>query len=241
MQCLFVSTSLKVSKFLSLNASLLTHITAYIAANCVTVHDTNNAVIWAWTAAQEMVVWIEDSREFSNPSTSAIYELIRIRWELRVACSNASLNHTQEWHEHKAVSLGQPVEEIISIAISSETHVEVKTLQLFSKAAVTYNLILTPISGDNMLWNLCPYTISPTFSFPLTHSCISLSINSSPLWTSTRTFPHSSQMPCSLKQNSVPFLDAFLCFTFFVLICFTPPLVLWYLLVSMSHLICFPL
>lgn len=36
-----------------------------------------------------------------------------------------------------------------SIAMSLEAYLEVKTLQLFGEAMITYNLIVTPISGDN--------------------------------------------------------------------------------------------
>ena len=66
----------------------------------------------------------------------------------------------------------------------------------------------------------------PTFSFLPTLTCISPSTNSSPLQTGTGTFPHSSPMPYSLRQNSIPFLDTLLCFTFLILIHLTPPPVL---------------
>ena len=78
-----------------------------------------------------------------------------------------------------------------------------------------------------VLWNLCPPTISPTFSFLLTLTHISLLMNSLPLRTDTGTFPHSSPMPCSLRWNSIPFLDALHCFTFLILICLAPLLALW--------------
>ena len=58
-----------------------------------------------------------------------------------------------------------------------------------------------------VLWNLCPYTTYPTFSSLPTPNCIFPSTNSSLHWTGTRTFPHSSPMPCSLRQNPIPFLD----------------------------------
>ena len=63
-----------------------------------------------------------------------------------------------------------------------------------------------------VLWNSCPYTISPTFSSPPMPHRTSPLTNSLPLWTNTRTYPHSSQTPPSPRWNSVPFLDV--CFSF---------------------------
>ena len=74
------------------NQATMTNIVAYITANSVTVHNADDAVIWAQTATQEMVVQIKDSRGFSNSSTSTIYK--PIRQELKVTCSNDSLNCT---------------------------------------------------------------------------------------------------------------------------------------------------
>ena len=125
----------------------MTNIAAYIAANGVTVHNADNAVIWARTTAQEIIVQVEDSGGFSNPSTSVIYE--PIRQELKITCSNDFLNHTWEWYERKAVSLGQSVEEMTSIALSLEAQLGLEALQLFSEAAVTYDLTPMPVGGDN--------------------------------------------------------------------------------------------
>ena len=94
-----------------------------------------------------MIIQIEDSGGFSNPSTSIIYE--PIRWELKITCSNDCLNCKQEWYEHKAALLGQSVEEITSITMSSEAQLELKALQLFSEAAVAFNLTPMPVGGDN--------------------------------------------------------------------------------------------
>ena len=55
-------------------------------------------------------------------------------------------------------------------------------------------------------------------------------MNSLPLQTGTKTFPHSSQKPHSLRQNSIPFLDASSLFHLFHLDLFhssTGPLVHW--------------
>ena len=84
------------------NQATMTDITAYIAANGITVHDADDAVVWARTAAREMIVRIEDSGGFTNPSTSALYE--PIRRELSISCSNDSLNCMKEWYEREAVS-----------------------------------------------------------------------------------------------------------------------------------------
>ena len=130
----------------------MTDIAAYIAANDVTVHDADDAVVWAQTAAWEMIVWIEDSGRFSNPFTSVIYELIR--QELKIACSNDSLNCPRKWYEHKAMSLGQSVEEMTSITMSSEAQLGLEALQLFGEAMVAYNLIPMPVGGDNGSWFL---------------------------------------------------------------------------------------
>ena len=82
-----------------------------------------------------------------------------------------------------------------------------------------------------MLWNSYLYAISPTFpSLPtLTH--ISPSMNSSPLQTSTGTFPHLPPTPHSLRWNSISFLDVS---SLFHLSCLDPscsstgPLVCWF-------------
>ena len=83
------------------NQATMTDIAAYIATNGVTVHDADDAVVWARTAIQGMIVRIEDSGGFTNPSTSALYE--PIRWELSISCSNDSLNCTKEWYECEAM------------------------------------------------------------------------------------------------------------------------------------------
>ena len=67
-----------------------------------------------------------------------------------------------------------------------------------------------------VLQNSSVSTISPTFSSPPTFSHISPLTNSSLHQTDTRTFPHSSPMPCSLRWNSVPIIDVLPCFTFLV-------------------------
>ena len=94
-----------------------------------------------------MIVRIEDSGGFSNPSTSVVYKLIR--WELKIACSNDSLNCTREWYECKAMLLGQSVEEMTSIAMSLEAQLGLEALQLCGKVAVAYNLTPMPVGGDN--------------------------------------------------------------------------------------------
>ena len=79
----------------------MTNIAAYITTNGIMVYNADNVVVWAWTTVQEMAIWIEDSEGFTNPfTTSTLYK--PIRWELRVSCSNNSLNHMQEWYECEA-------------------------------------------------------------------------------------------------------------------------------------------
>ena len=94
-----------------------------------------------------MIIQIEDSEGFSNPFTSVIYE--PIRQELKITCSNDSLNHTWEWYKHKAVSLGQLVEEMTSIVMSSEAQLGLEALQLFGEAMVAYDLTSMPVGGNN--------------------------------------------------------------------------------------------
>ena len=84
------------------NQATMTDIVAYIAANGVMVHDADDAVVWARTATREMIIQIEDSRGFTNPSTSALYK--PNRQELSISCSNNSLNCTKEWYECEAMS-----------------------------------------------------------------------------------------------------------------------------------------
>ena len=67
-----------------------------------------------------------------------------------------------------------------------------------------------------MLWNSLASTISPTFSSLPTLNRISPLTNSSPHQTDTRTFLSLFPMPRSLRWNSVPIIDALLCFTFLV-------------------------
>ena len=83
------------------NQATMTDIAAYITANGITVHDADDAVVWAQTAAQEMIIQIEDSGGFTNPSTSTLYE--PIRWELSISCSNNTLNCMKEWYKHEAM------------------------------------------------------------------------------------------------------------------------------------------
>ena len=91
-----------------------------------------------------------------------------------------------------------------------------------------------------MLRNLLAFMTSPTFSSLPTLSHISPLTNSSPHWTNTGTFLHSCPMPCSLRWNSTPIIDALLCFTFLVSDLSrssTGPSVRWF----PFDLICFPL
>ena len=74
-----------------------------------------------------------------------------------------------------------------------------------------------------MLQNSYPYMVFPTFSSPLTHTHIFLSTSSSPPQTGAGIFPHSFPTPCFHRWNSILFLDMLLCFTFPILIHFTPP------------------
>ncbi|KAF8432102.1 hypothetical protein L210DRAFT_3650585 [Boletus edulis BED1] len=94
-----------------------------------------------------MVIHIEDSGGFSNPSTNAIYE--PIRWELRIACPNESLNRTNEWYEHEAVLLGQPVGEMSSVVVNLEAQLELEIFQQFGEAALAYDLTPVPTGGDH--------------------------------------------------------------------------------------------
>ena len=80
----------------------MTDIVVYITANGIIVHNANDAVVWTWATAQEIVVQIKNSGVFNN-SSSTIYKLIR--QELRVTCFNNSLNCTWEWYKHKAAFL----------------------------------------------------------------------------------------------------------------------------------------
>ena len=92
-----------------------------------------------------------------------------------------------------------------------------------------------------MLQNSCPYTTYPTSSSPPTLNHTSPSMNSLLHQTSTGTFPHSSPTPCSLRWNSIPFLDVS---PLFHLSC-AKSILLFHQsfgpLVSILYLICFPL
>jgi hypothetical protein len=66
----------------------MTDIVVYLATDGVTIQDTNNAIWWACSAAQEMINWIEVSRGFDNLSTGTLYE--PIRQDFRVPCPDSS-------------------------------------------------------------------------------------------------------------------------------------------------------
>ena len=95
-----------------------------------------------------MIVRIEDSRGFTNSSTSALDK--PIRQELSISCSNDSLNRTKEWYEREAISRGQPLEELPSTVMNPEVRMELDALQQFGKAASAYNIIPVPTSGGNV-------------------------------------------------------------------------------------------
>ena len=95
-----------------------------------------------------MIVQIEDSGGFTNPFTSTLYE--PMRWELRISCSNDSLNCMWEWYKHEAMSQGQPLEELPFTVMNLEVKMELDALQQFGKAAITYNIISVPTSGGNV-------------------------------------------------------------------------------------------
>ena len=95
-----------------------------------------------------MIVQIEDSGGFTNPSTSTLYK--PIRRELSISCSNDSLNHTKEWYECEAVSRGQPLEELPSTVMNPKVRMELDALQQFGEAVIAYNIIPVPTSGGNV-------------------------------------------------------------------------------------------
>ena len=51
----------------------MTDITAYVAANGVTVQDPDDAIWWGRSAAREMVTRIKEAGGFDNPLTSVHY------------------------------------------------------------------------------------------------------------------------------------------------------------------------
>ena len=95
-----------------------------------------------------MIVWIEDSRGFTNPSTSTLYK--PMRWELRISCSNNSLNHMKEWYKCEAVLQGQPLEELPSTIMNLKVKVVLDALQQFGEAVIAYDIISMPTSGGNI-------------------------------------------------------------------------------------------
>ena len=95
-----------------------------------------------------MIIQIEDSGGFTNPSMSALYK--PMRQELRISYSNDSLNHMKEWYKHEATSQGQPLEELPSTIMNLEVKMELDALQQFSEAAIAYNIIPMPTSGGNV-------------------------------------------------------------------------------------------
>ena len=126
----------------------MTDIAAYIATNGVTVHDANDAVVWARTATQEMIIQIEDSGGFTNSSMSALYK--PMRQELRIPCSNNFLNHMWKWYECEATLRDQPLEELPSTVMNPEVKMELDTFQQFGEAVIAYDIIPMSTSGGNV-------------------------------------------------------------------------------------------
>ena len=90
-----------------------------------------------------------------------------------------------------------------------------------------------------MLWNSYPFMTYPTFSFPPTIRRICPLMNSSPLWTGTKIFPHSFQRSRPRRRNPVPSLNASSLSPF---LSGSVSLFHWPFspLVSISYLVCFP-
>ncbi|KAN0082700.1 hypothetical protein V8E55_008495 [Tylopilus felleus] len=104
------------------NQASMTDIVAYLTVNGVTVCDANDMVWWACSAAQEMLIHIEESGGFDNPAMSAHYA--PIRKDLMVHCTTESLNCTREWCKHEAQTHDILAEELPTNVMSMEARME---------------------------------------------------------------------------------------------------------------------
>jgi hypothetical protein len=104
------------------NQVTITNITAYLAANGVTVHDTDNTVWWACSIAREMLNCIDESGGSDNPSTAAHYG--PIRQDRQIPCTDDSLNRTREWYESEVQTRGVLLSEVPPITLSSQARIK---------------------------------------------------------------------------------------------------------------------
>ncbi|KAI5983262.1 hypothetical protein EDD15DRAFT_2202249 [Pisolithus albus] len=112
-------------------------ITAYLAANGITPHDADDALVWARRAGNEYVTRTVNNGGERDPNVRAMLDL------LRAAINNPPVmkeNRSKEWVERQARTLGIATERIAAYEARTISNAELPIIRDFCAAAVLYDL-----------------------------------------------------------------------------------------------------
>ncbi|KAI6007035.1 hypothetical protein EDD15DRAFT_2190669 [Pisolithus albus] len=112
-------------------------IAAYLMANGITPHDADDALVWARRAGREYITRAVDNGGERDPNVRAAIDL------LRAAINDPPVmkeNHSKEWVEHQARTLGITTECIAAYEARTVSDAELPIIRDFCSAAVIYDL-----------------------------------------------------------------------------------------------------
>ncbi|KAI5989536.1 hypothetical protein EDD15DRAFT_2370602 [Pisolithus albus] len=112
-------------------------IAAYLAANGITPHDADDALVWARRAGREYITHAVDNGGERDPNVRAALDL------LRVAINDPPVlkeNRSKEWVERQARTLGIATERIAAYEARTVSDAELPIIRDFCSAAVIYDL-----------------------------------------------------------------------------------------------------
>lgn len=116
----------------------MAEITAYLTANGITVHDTDDLVIWACQVACEMLERVESNGGNQNPQTQGIYT--PMRQDLRLPTSPDFGTYSLEWYEREVCQQGGRMEDIPPMRLHEEVPRDESLITRFGVALIRYNV-----------------------------------------------------------------------------------------------------
>ncbi|KAI5996712.1 hypothetical protein EDD15DRAFT_2364828 [Pisolithus albus] len=112
-------------------------ITAYLAANGITPHNADDALVWARKAGREYITRAVDNGGERDPNVRAALNL------LRAAINDPPVmkeNRSKEWVKRQARTLGITTERIVAYEARTISDTELPIVRDFCSAAVIYDL-----------------------------------------------------------------------------------------------------
>ncbi|KAI6148186.1 hypothetical protein EDD17DRAFT_1514327 [Pisolithus thermaeus] len=120
-------------------------VAAYLAANGITPHTANDAIIWAHRVGNEYITCVVSNGGDQDPNVQAMIDL------LKAAIHNPhplSENQSVKWVNQQAQALGISPERIVAYEACTFEAGEVYILQEFAVTAALYDLPHLPRGDD---------------------------------------------------------------------------------------------